>query len=54
MIELRISQHAVGRSLENLFDLSIRVKAVNRIKSLWAQQYEATYQAILEKIEGAT
>jgi hypothetical protein len=25
VIELRISQHAVGRSLENLFDLSICV-----------------------------
>ena len=50
VIELRISQHAVGRSLENLFDLSICVKAVNGIKSRWAQQYEATYQAILEKI----
>ena len=52
VIELRISQHAVGRSLENLFDLSICVKAVNGIKSRWAQQYEATYQAILEKIAG--
>jgi len=50
VIELRISQHAVGRSFENLFDLSIYVKAVNGIKSRWAQQYEATYQAILEKI----
>jgi predicted RecB family nuclease len=50
VIELRISQHAVGRSLENLFDLSICVKAVNGIKSRWAQQYEAAYQVILEKI----
>jgi hypothetical protein len=47
VIELRISQHAVGRSFENLFDLSICVKAVNGIKSRWAQQYEATYQDIL-------
>ena len=37
VIELRISQQAVGRNLENLFDLSICGKAVNGIKSRWAK-----------------
>jgi predicted RecB family nuclease len=50
MIELRISQHAVTRSLENLFGLYICVKAVNNIKAGWAQKYEPTYKAILEKL----
>ncbi|HZC36699.1 MAG TPA: transposase, partial [Chthoniobacterales bacterium] len=50
MIELRISQHAVTRSLENMFGLSICVNAVNSIKARSAKKYESTYQTILEKI----
>jgi hypothetical protein len=47
---MRISQHAVTRSLEHLFGLSLCVDAVNTVKARSAQKYESTYQAILEKI----
>jgi len=50
LIELRISQHAVTRSLENLFGLTICVNAVNEMKAHSAQKYEATYKAILQKL----
>ena len=50
MIELRVSQHAVTRSIENLFGLSMCVNAVNGIKARSAQKYEPTYEAILEKV----
>jgi predicted RecB family nuclease len=50
MIELRISQHAVARSLQNLFGLTMSVDTVNNIKARSAQKYEYTYQTILENI----
>ena len=54
VIELRISQHAVARDLENLFGLSVCVDTVNSIKSRSAKDHETTYQAILERLRAGS
>jgi hypothetical protein len=54
VIELRISQHAVARNLENLFGLSMCVNTVNSIKSCTAERHETTYQAILERLRAGS
>jgi predicted RecB family nuclease len=54
VIELRISQHAVARNLENLFGLSVCVDTVNSIKSRSAKGHENTYQAILERLRAGS
>jgi hypothetical protein len=54
VIELRISQHAVARNLENLFGLSVCVDTVNSIKSRSAKDHETTYQAILERLRAGS
>ena len=50
MIDLRISQRAVSRTLDALFGLQISVESINRIKVTATQQYEATQRAILQRI----
>ena len=50
VIDLRISQRAVSRTLDALFGLRISVKSINRIKVTATQQYEATHRAILQRI----
>jgi Transposase IS66 family len=52
IIELGMSQLAVGRSLDTLFDLQISRSAMARIKTTSAKLYEATYQSILNRIVG--
>jgi len=50
IIELRVSQHAVGRNLGALFGLQMSATSVNCIKISATKQYEATYRAILQRI----
>jgi hypothetical protein len=50
IIELRVSQHAIARSLTTLFGLQISKSTINRIKASAAIQYEATYRNILQRI----
>ncbi len=50
IIELRVSQQAVARSLATLFGLQISRSTINRIKASAAIQYEATYRSILQRI----
>jgi hypothetical protein len=50
IIELRVSQHAVGRTLGALFGLQMSATSVNCIKSSATKQYEATYRGILQRI----
>jgi len=54
VIELRISQHAVARNLENLFGLTLSANAVNSIKSRLAKDLETTYQAILGRLRSGS
>jgi len=49
-IELRVSQHAVGRNLGALFGLQMSATSVNCIKISATKQYEATYRGILRRI----
>ena len=50
VIELRISQHAVGRNLGTLFGLPMSGNSVNCIKISAAKQYNTTYTDILRRI----
>jgi predicted RecB family nuclease len=50
IIELRVSQHAVGRNLGALFALQMSATSVNCIKISATKQYQATYRGILERI----
>ena len=50
IIELGMSQLAVGRSLDTLFNLQISRSALARIKTASAKLYEETYQSILNRI----
>jgi hypothetical protein len=50
IIELGISQLAVGRSLDTLFNLQVSRSAMARIKTISAKLYEGTYQGILNRI----
>jgi hypothetical protein len=50
VIELRVSQHAVGRNLGALFGLQMSATSVNCIKISATKQYEATYRGILQRI----
>jgi predicted RecB family nuclease len=50
IIELRISQHAVGRNLGSLFGLPMSANSVNCIKISAAKQYDTTYNNILRRI----
>ena len=50
VIELRVSQHAVGRNLGALFGLHMSATSVNCIKISATKQYEATYRRILQRI----
>ena len=50
IIELRVSQHAVGRNLGALFGLQMSATSVNCIKISATKQYEATYRSILQRI----
>jgi hypothetical protein len=50
LIELRMSQHAVARYLQTLFDLDVSVTSVGSMKSRSADDYAATYSAILRRI----
>ena len=50
IIELRVSQHAVGRNLGALFGLRMSATSVNCIKISATKHYEATYRGILQRI----
>jgi predicted RecB family nuclease len=50
IIELRVSQHAVGRNLGVLFGLQMSATSVNCIKISATKQYQATYHGILQRI----
>jgi hypothetical protein len=50
IIELRLSQYAVARGLEQIFNISLTGKTVNRLKTNAARRYDGVYQSILDKI----
>jgi predicted RecB family nuclease len=50
IIELRISQNAVGRNMDSLFGLTISRNAINSLKGKAARQYDLTYKDILRRI----
>src|SRR5215472_12434774 len=50
IIELRVSQHAVGRNMGTLFGLQMSASSVNRVKIGATKHYEATYRGILQRI----
>ena len=50
IVELRIAQHAIARSLRTLFQFDIRAGSINCIKSGAAVEYLTTYQAILRRL----
>jgi hypothetical protein len=50
IIELRMAQHAIAKSLRTMFRFDIFAGSINRIKSDAAEHYMPTYQAILRKI----
>ena len=50
VIELRIPQNVVAKSVRQLFGLPVTSGAINRLKSNLAQQYEPTYRSILDRI----
>ena len=50
IIELRISQIAVGRNMGSLFSLPMSPTAINSLKGKAAKQYNATYKDILRRI----
>lgn len=54
IIELHVSQHAVGRIIRQLFDIPIADKVINRLKASEAARYEETYKAILKKLASGT
>jgi hypothetical protein len=54
VIDLRISQRAVSRTLDALFGLPVAIQSINQIKVAATLQYEATYKAILQRIVSGT
>jgi predicted RecB family nuclease len=50
LIELRISQKAIARHIDTLFDLQISSSSMGRIKSVLAKEYSGIYQAILNRM----
>jgi predicted RecB family nuclease len=50
IIELQLSQRAVGKSLQQLFSIPASGKLINRLKAGVAERYEDTYQALLKRI----
>lgn len=52
VIELHLSQHAVAKSMEQLFGLPVSPGLVNHLKVRLAERYEETYRTILDRIVG--
>jgi predicted RecB family nuclease len=52
IIEMRIPQNALARSLGELFGITLARGSINRLKAIWASRYEDGYQAILGRIAG--
>jgi predicted RecB family nuclease len=50
IIEMQISQNAVAKSVRQLFGLPMSRGLINHVKAAEAGQYQATYQAILDRI----
>jgi predicted RecB family nuclease len=51
IIELQVSQHAVGRSIEQIFSIpSATGKLINRLKAGTAERYQSTYDALFKRI----
>jgi predicted RecB family nuclease len=50
VIELRISQHAVARTVGALFGVHMSATSINSIKISATKQYEMTYRSILQRI----
>ena len=53
IIELQVSQHAVGRSIEQMFSIPAATgKLINRPKAGTAERYQITYDALFKRIVG--
>jgi hypothetical protein len=54
VIELQLSQRAVGKNLQQIFSIPTSGNLINRLKAAAAVRYEATYKALLKKIASGT
>lgn len=54
MIEMQLSQRAVGRNLEQIFSIPASGNLINRLKAGAAVHYEDTYKILLKKIVNGT
>jgi hypothetical protein len=54
LVELRMSQKAIARHIDTIFDLQISSSAMGRIKSVLAKEYNAVYQGILNRMQHGT
>jgi len=54
IIELQLSQHAVGRNIQQIFGISTSHNVINRLKASAAARYEETYKALLKRIVSGT
>jgi predicted RecB family nuclease len=54
VIDLRVSQRAVSRTLDALFGLPVPIQSINQIKTTATKQYEAAHRAILQRIVSGT
>ena len=53
IIELQVSHHAVGRSIEQIFSIPAATgKLINRLKAGTAERYQSTYDALFKRIVG--
>jgi len=52
IIEMRIPQNALGKSLGELFGMTLARGSINRLKAIRASRYEGGYQAILARVAG--
>ncbi len=54
IVELQLPQHAVAKSMCQLFNIPASSGMINHRKAGMAERYENTYQCILERIAGGT
>ena len=54
IIELQLSQRAVGKSLQKIFSIPASGNLVNRLKAGAAARYEDTYKTLLKRIVSGT
>jgi predicted RecB family nuclease len=54
VIELQLSQRAVGKNLQQIFSIPMSGNLINRLKAAAAVRYEETYKALLKNVASGT